>query len=363
MVEVTAAPADIVAAMLDQMGSLLPHVAQIIAPIEAARDRIRGYYGDRITVLPELGAPFTPVTAIDGANITDRLVVGDRVATLAVAVRTDPTGAAAVLRHHAWHDLHPHTPDLDTLARAVMMTDELSLLDAAHEDMALIDGAFPTHLIGIAAGLASTDETTREVVIERVNGDGVLGAIPLLARPNVVACPKSDSSMALWDGCAQDLDLVGRGLPDKALASLILHPGEVITLPSAALPWQAFHATIAKVSDPRARAVAHTLAAAAVPVIGDGTAQVMLTVPRGGTFAVKVEMPAATDAFTAADNLATIVAHIPAPHLQEPLPQYLADTVAKSLSAAAAAHMQQLRLDVANHDLTHLPYLTGYRTL
>lgn len=340
-------------------------IQALLAPARSNKEHIRALFGPAIRPIPNGERTYWRVSAADGGYTINNMVIGDHVTTLAVSAtqHVDPTIGTTATAPRIWSQMRAHSPDQETLARAIMMTDELALLRGLQSDtVAIIDGSHSGHLAAIATALASADPAVRDEVIARAAGADLIDTITESATArHIVACPKSDSSTALWAYVADQLGLRGSALPDKVVATLILDPGEMILTPHSTVAFERFTAAVARASGP-ALALAQRLEAAAAPLL-EHPLRVAHLKPVGGDIALRVEMKPDVDDFAAADLIQAIAADCQPPFVQEPLTQYLADLGAKAVSALAEVQMGRARLDLdATGDGTYQALLRNYRT-
>lgn len=347
-------PSDVVAALLNDAPSLLDRSRSMIEPVQRERDAIRAFFTsqNRLTALSEETGGFQ-VGCTDGGYTTSPFIIGDHVATMAVAVAQRDVGqAVGVVGHRQWSDFRGHSPDTETLAKAVMMVHEIELIAALPEDgVKIIDGSFLTHLTSIYTGLASSEEIVREEVIKAASSPAFLeGLREVVSNPFVVACPKSDSSLTLWAEAAQALGLGSAGVPDKALATLLLQSGEVLKAGGDAFSWERLTLARAHVTDPRAKAVAENLAAITAPLVGKGTVNPLFVKPHGSNLCTRIEAKDTLTSFDLDDVVVSISETVTSPFMQEPLAQYVADIFAKQVSTGTSVQVENLRLDLESLD-------------
>lgn len=359
-------PSEIMATLVSNTPSLADSVRSLVDPIRAEREAIRRYFveGGHIETLDYDAASY-PVGAADGAYLTSQTVVGDFLATLAVATAQTEDGSVEVHgtpRH--WTDFRPHSPESDVLAKAVMMLHEQVLLSALPAGMVkIIDGSHVTPLIAIFIALSSPDEAVREQVIDFAQREGLADALGTIAGDDdVIACPKSDSSTDLWEECSTALTLHGSPMPDKALATLVLEPGEVMKhTRNPPDSWRHLHAVENRVTDSRAKILARKLTTAIHP-LRQGEIAVHHAKPHGAFSVIRMEMHPGVE-FAEPDILASVCSSVHTPFIQEPMSQYLADIFAKNLAVLTDLQMEETRLALAETgDASYLEYLTHYRT-
>ena len=350
-------PSDVVAALLHDAPSLLERSRSMIEPVQRERDAIREYFTaqKRLAPLSDETGGFQ-VGCTDGGYTTSPFIIGDHVATMAVAVaQRDEGQAVGVIGHRQWSDFRGHSPDTETLAKAIMMTHEIELLTSLPEDgVKIIDGSFLTHLTAIHTGLASSEEVVREETMKAASSPGFLdGLREAVSNPLVVACPKSDSSTALWDEASKALGLSSTRVPDKALATLLLQSGEVLRAGPGAFSWERLRLARAHVTDPRAKTVSENLISITAPLVGKGTVNPIFVKPHGSNLCTRIEAKDSLVSFDLDDVIVSIGETVTAPFMQEPLAQYIADTFAKQVSTGTSVQAENLRLDLESLEGSH----------
>lgn len=343
-------PSDVVAALLHDAPSLLDRSRSMIEPVQRERDAIREHFAaqKRLAPLSDENGGFQ-VGCTDGGYTTSPFIIGDHVATMAVAVaQRDEGQAVGVVGHRQWSDFRGHSPDTETLAKAVMMAHEIELLASLPEDgVKIIDGSFLTHLTAIYTGLASSEEVVREETMKAASSPGFIeGLREAVSNPLVVACPKSDSSTALWAEASQALGLSPTGVPDKALATLLLRSGEVLRAGPDAFSWERLLLARAHVTDPRAKTVSENLTSITAPLVGKGTVNPIFVKPHGSNLCTRIEAKDSLTSFDLDDVIVSIGETVTAPFMQEPLAQYVADIFAKQVSTGTSVQVENLRLDL-----------------
>lgn len=343
-------PSDVVSALLQDAPSLLDRSRAMIEPVQQQRAAIRDHFTTQNRLHPLSDEPGGfQVGCTDGGYTTSPFIIGDHVATMSVAVaQRDEGQAVGVVGHRQWSDFRGHSPDTETLAKAVMMAHEIELLAALPEDsVKIIDGSFLTHLTAIYTGLASSEASVREATITAASTpEFQAGLREAVTNPLVVACPKSDSSTALWDEAAQTQGLAGTPIPDKALATLLMHSGEVLRAPADAFTWGRLTLTRAHVTDPRAKTVADELTTITAPLVTEGTVNPVFVKPHGSNLCTRIEAKNTLVSFDLNDVVTSIAETVIAPFMQEPLAQYVADIFAKEVSTGTSVQAENLRLDL-----------------
>lgn len=354
------APVEMLADIIDASPSIATMMDALIGPILNERQHIRDHLHDEghIHTLPTSSLT-TSIACVDGALTSSPLAIGDHHCTLSVAL-TSTRGNVEVTDKRAWAMFLAHSPEADLLAKAVMLTNELILAATTSAEITLLDGSHATHVSAITDLLANaTTRDTYNHYLDAVGGHQVvLDAVThALTSPTVASQQKQDSSTNLWGALAATLNLTGTGLPDKPLASLILDEGEALTHPASTPSWHTVERNTRGATPGR---LSGDLRAIIEP-LADRHIAVSHVRPHASPFALRVEHKATDDTFGLLDMLAAISSDCAAPHVQEPFVQYLADKVAKSVSAAATLQLETARIDAATAGHPELvPYVLHY---
>lgn len=358
---------DLVAAALDASPPLADRFRDMLTPIQQYGEVIREHYASQgaIYTLEQDPALYYP-GAVDGAFVNTPWSIGDHLATLVVGVQTTAGGEMEVVRHRSWTDFHTHDAGSEALVTAVMMCHELLTVPdlVGPGRLTVIDGSHLTSLVAVNTALASPHERVRRTVLDLAENEGLIEAVETIARTGtVIACPKANSAADIWRECAPQLGLPGDGFPDKVLASLILHPGEVLMSTRSAPDWGRLHVAQNMVSDSGVKTFAERLALAANTLREPGV-QVYHVKPQGGDFAIRAEIKPVDGDFATDAMLNSLTQDCCPPHTQEPVVQYVADLLAKQVSSLADVQIGQARNELAESgDTEFLNYLMQhYRT-
>lgn len=356
------APVEMLADVIDSSPSIAAMMDDLVGPIITERQQIRDHLhaNNYVRSLPP-NSMTTTISCVDGALTKTPLAIGDHHCALSVAVDSR-TGEVDVAGKRSWATFLAHSDASDKLAKAVMLTNELILAAEATQrsPLTLLDGSHATHITAITDVLGNTNAATCERFLDAVGGPQVLHDTirATITTPTLLSQQKQDSSTNLWDALARDLNLTGTGLPDKPLASLILDDGEVLTHPACEPAWSNVAANVATAKPGTLRAAISDLVQ---PVAQNKTIIVSHIKPRSSEFALRIEHKATPDSYTELDMLAAIADDCAPPHVQEPFVQYIADKVAKSVSAAATLQLETARIDASSAGYAELvPYILHY---
>lgn len=349
------------ASVLGQAPSIAAMMGDLIEPIIREREAIRDHLllSGHLSATPSY-APTTPLICTDGALTSSPLSIGDHYATLSVAVESTK-GRLNLRDHKAWSTFVPHSPSSDKLASAVMLTHELALAATAPDTaLVVLDGSHATAITTIADLLANTDKTTVRRYLDVVTQKDVYDWIVAVMTSNhIVAQQKHDSSTHLWDALtAAGLHLTGTGLPDKPLASLILEPGEALTHPSCAPAWETTAAHLSTAASGTLRGALRDLLE---PLVVGRSIRVSHVKPPHAQLALRVEHKADLAGQALAACFASLAHDTVAPHVQEPVVQYMADKMAKNVASASTIQLESARIEAGlggHADL--LPYVLHY---
>ena len=316
------------------------------------------------------------MAAVDGAQIQEQLYAGDLLVAVAVAAEgLTPTGRLGEApAHKAWSRFVNHDSDNDRLGKAAMVAQELALLRGLPHDMCILDGSHQTPVIVLNSVLASQSREVRLHAVEVLRENDAVAALAALCDPatggKIVACPKADSSrdlgVLLTDRLAQ---VKSFNLPatDKVLASLVLEPGEMFKAFQVPAQWANLHIKmrddVDERQEPGLKLLARDLNKAIQP-LRDRKIRITYAKPPACNTAVKIEFKDWKGPDWRRQTGAMIAAETPAPHLQEPFAQHLADQWAKSIGVGVQAQLQGVRLDLTDsRNPTFLEYLVrSYRT-
>lgn len=363
--------------MLREIRPLSDEARGLLLPMIEQRDELRDRLLGRGWIEPvDNRRAIGSTVAVDGAQVQEPLYAGDLVVAVAVAAEgLTPAGRLGESPvHSTWQRFLNHDGDNDRLAKVAMGAQELKLLQGLRHDMCILDGSHQTPVIVINSALSSQSAQVREKSLEVLQRYDCAAALRDLCDPElggkIVASPKSDSSRdligLLQERFAQDrvFDLPGT---DKVLASLVLEQGEMFQAFRVPKSWEGLHiATREELrrnrDDPLVK-IANELNQAIQP-LRDRKIRITYVKPFGSNTAVKVEFKERKGADWRRDVGAMVSAETPAPHLQEPFAQHLADQWAKSIGVGVQAQLQGMRLDLAeSSDPMFLEYvLRSYRT-
>lgn len=334
---------------LAQLPPMAEHLRACLAPLAEQRNILRSVLGDAgaLRTLPSDGT-YLSLAAVDGAYTLAPLFVGDQINILALATQSElHTGNVSIEGRRSINEFFPHAAGNEMFARTMMLAAELELLSSTSDDgvLTVIDGSHTTAITAIFEAL-SIDGPAQERICDDVMSDQIISSLEDMAeRDTIIACPKSDSSTAVYNFAVAQGVHIPVCFPDKVLASLVLDPGESMTLDTLTPAWGRYDITSEHITSPKAQAlrdrVHETVAGLRTGI------RVALVKPPGSSTAIRVETKASVDDFETVDHWQAVVDDCAPPYTQEPVAQYIADYFAKSVSEIAKAQLDTARLDLA----------------
>lgn len=183
----------------------------------------------------------TSLVAIDGGNASEKLSGGDLIvagATLGEGIKSKKifTGSEEV-PSEVFSTILPHKSYNDKIEKSMRALLELRILAAVNADVKIIDGAYLGNISQILYALIDQESSVSDAVLEHnfFDSDGLLNkALTEILYPprprgnNIIAVPKSDSSMYYVNNILDKFNLKDLGLSDRLLAARILKPGEML---------------------------------------------------------------------------------------------------------------------------------------
>jgi len=377
----------LVANLLEQIPGVAERVNALLSPSVALRSRIREHLLANDALLQVAAEPDTRgLVAVDGARVQQSWFAVDFLAACAVAAPGRRVEGGMDLAVDAEIAALPRTIDTDRAASLVMSALELGVAAQVRDATVALDGALVTNYLSFFATFPHlTSAEAIELVVEATHERALAGARRITdATGPVIALSKADTGRVFAETWEQQLG-EHVALSDKLLASVVLEPGEFL----APLPQLGFVNMQPRASDDdhgafagvdrglraRAQQLISDLGEALRPAMRASAEQRVMSTyvkPAGSITAVKMEFitPSVEEAIpTARDLVKVVVGDTAGPHMQEPMSQYLADTLAKGVSPA----ITPLRARLVDHLRTAHPgdggaesymrwLLTDYRT-
>jgi hypothetical protein len=293
-----------------------------------------------------LGYPPLPTTcAADGSYGIERLLASDLVATAAVAVEglTPPSEKRhwQQPRHKTFIKAEPHNPDTATVARAIMIGDELLLAEKAPHDLILIDGSLTIPIIYFNQALNKAPETMELQCSKQFteNAPHYLEAYATILKAersdkNFVGLPKYSTRREIGKqlGWASQYD-------DRSMLTFLLKPGEFTRPLAMEQPDQKWHLNINRLPS-KIRNRSDAFASSVINNIE--RIFIIYYKPHDWLPAIRIEVPnvIATNKHRLAIVIQGIKHQCATPSMLEPYPLYLADRTVKALARAIPAFRQ-----------------------
>jgi hypothetical protein len=354
-----ALPAAVLAAISECAGAC----RETLTRLEGDRDRLRASLARRIQTAPD--GPVRRLCAVDGANATVPAAGAAFVAIAAVAVED-----VALTDQDVLVKLMPPVEELESILGGIRTLMELRLLAkrvrATSSGLFLLDGSFYSALLDINRLLVRFAQEARgpqvpawwapfRELIEAFFNDEDWRLVLTCRR--VVAHPKQ---AAAANDVAQLAPHLSGTVTDRTLWSTVLEPGEY-ALPSPLVKQDRPHLLTG------ARAAGGEGFAAKRLAIEEGYGQLYVIYyrPDASGPAYRLELPGALIAREPLGAvLATFRSALQVSAVQEPLPQFLADTICRQVGRAIEATAEGARTTLQNEFGLALTqrYLGPYRT-
>lgn len=360
----------------EELGQKVAELLEKIGNLRAgARERLHGEgLLRRLDEFPPTSLP--TVCGVDGASGVEALVGHDLVVAVGVAVE----GLTPPDERRYWPEPHfsyflgaePHRGENRLLSRALMVAFELGQAANAPHDVVLLDGSFVTPISALHQALSRGEEAL-----------GPAGGAPLFDKlletvsqavrhyHRIVSARRTDKIWLAVPKYTSKREIGSRlnlevNLSDRALASLLLQPGEFLGPVPLERPsdpsWSGYY-----LSDRHLDTEARELKKDLEETLRDGIRVLYFRATLSNP-ALRIEVPR-----TVAENEYRLSAALQAlrwqssvPGLLEPQPLYYADRMAKSLSVALPALRGVLTYEVLRSypgDVSDVSFvLHGYRT-
>lgn len=328
---------------------------------------------NRIKRFADLEAVSSPsVAAVDGGLAIEKSIGADTILVAAVGVeglvREDRRKWTGVQYRHWKRVLSHEGDDAKRFASGVMAALELEIATQAPHDVVIFDGSHLTPIIGLNSMLSLTIESLSPLAAEILEQHQTLRTLAnFFTRPSIVSMVKYDSSRELslsWFEGKFPFD-------DRTLMTTLLEPGEYSIPVSAAQTkerrqqLQDLHIRIAYPNFPDKDTMNAELERAIQPARRDN---IFVTYYRPYDFAPAYRIELKQEAIRSSVRMATILQavkeQVVSPEIREPYPQYLADEMAKSVSAGLRALNSVVVFDLADTGAERLlrMLVQSYRT-
>lgn len=364
--------ARIVDGILDHATAITETLTTGIGLITNSRDAIRDTFltAERIQPLPAYTGSDYSICAIDGAMVVEPLYSIDMLATVAVTADGLAGTRTAPTLNRTWADALVRDTANRTIATLHMFTDEAGLLLASEHDTRLIDGTHFQTFIEFTKAFNSKGipAATATALLTAISWEHLLTTLTTPGN-GVASLAKAEQSTDLMTELRRAFPALEAmpTLTDKALAALVLEPGEILTPKPVSHRPNWLDSNIDGPTTPAFTAFTHALAGIR-EAIRDGRIHNAFIKPHTSTGTVRVQYATPDRAATHTDPataqlLARIAAEVVGPDIQEPFPQYIADIEAKSVAIGLNALKQSVTTTLADTHPDLAPLLIrGYRT-
>jgi len=293
-----------------------------------------------------LGYPPLPTTcAADGSYGIERLLTADLVATAAVAVEglTPPSEMRhwQQPRHTTYIKSEPHHPDTATVARAIMIGDELLLANKAPHDLIMIDGSLTIPIIYFNQALNKAPETM-DLQCSKQFTENVPSYLEAYAT--ILKAERSDKNFIGLPKYTTRRE-IGRQLgwppqyDDRGMLSFLLNSGEFTEPLVMEQPDQKWHINTNRLPS-EIRNQSDTFTSSVINNLE--RIFIIYYKPHDWLPALRIEIPnvIATNKHRIAMVIQGIKHQCATPSMLEPYPLYLADRTVKALARAIPAFRQ-----------------------
>jgi hypothetical protein len=352
---------DLLARLLEKGREVASRTAELASEFSRQRVTVRENLeqSDRIfEVEPSLldGVTMPSVSAIDGAHIADSRAIGDICAAVAVAV-----GPGDEPRSVDWMGTVPRNARNKEILTGIMSAMEIRLAASSDADLVLIDGSMTSGLINITKAIALAGKGTTELeqmALALKSAEMRDAAMEVLTSKRFVAVPKYTTTNKEF---VHDLPDSLRDFDGRTVATMALRPGEMTTMFGG------------KDSDQRSfqdkkRQVSNALGFSDVEyaefVYASTSVAWSYYRPHAWTPAFRFDVPPALadDVDHGRRVLKTLYETTLSPGIREPLPLYIADTLAKQISIGVSPIMDMAAVDYQEDDDALILMIMGYRT-
>ena len=344
-------PAALVDDVLRQTSDVARELLTSFRQVREEREALRSKLADSGLVIAEssLGHPPLPTTcAVDGSYAIERLLTTDLAAAAAVAVEglTPPSEKRhwEAPRHRTFIAPEPHLSDTPTVLRAVMLGEELRLINDAPHDLLMLDGTLALPIIYFNQALNKAPSTGQLRCTQQFldNCSAYLQAYLAILRSersdkHFVALPKYSTRREIGKelGWPKNYD-------DRGMLTMLLNPGE-LTKPrhlgqdsEGNISWHLNTQQLPAKAKQETAELSDEVVSALHPL------QVFYYKPQDWLPALRIEVSASVASNS--HRLATVVQGVKhqtaTPSMLEPYPIYLADRTVKALARAIPAFRQ-----------------------
>ena len=339
-------PDDLLRDLLAGAGNVVDEVATLLAPVLDARDRLRGGLLELNLIRTFQAVTPSTIAGVDGGYAVERTSAVDL--SLAVAVGVEGLGSTTTIwdstQYEWWTQVARHDVDAERLARGVMVSEEIAILQGAPHHFRILDGSHLTLVIQLNSALSSESKDIRAEARRVWTRLGTAkGLASVCSASSIVAMPKYDSSRTI----ASELEShLGISIPgdDKFLMGLVLEPGELLVPQQVPVdPWRSLHFTAGAVAE---KDIAEAFSNA-IQSLTERRIQFTYFKPDLLSPAFRLEIKPESDDAELSLLCSTLSSQITGPFVREPYPQYLADVMAKSVGLGLTALQSAVQLGLS----------------
>lgn len=330
-----------------------------------------------------------PVIAVDGGSVFERLTAADLLIAVAVGVEgvnidEKSSGWAGENQYHAWSGVLSHEEYNTRLLQGIMHLMEMIVLGESDYGIMIMDGSHLVPIIKVNSLLSANEEgagaeySTELREFLRVKFDKVIPDIPNIFKrvftdSRVISIAKYNSSKDFIDGVVQE-DTTGVLLDDKAFFSIALKENEY-TVPKSfgqseedrKKRWDDIH-ILCNLEIPEKGELNTEFEKILKPVStknGNESSLYYLYFKPIGELAYRIEIKKdlAENEQALKQVLYNIKRQVAFPFMIEPVPQFVADVMAKHVGAATHSIKEAIRHSSKfNVDKKHLHLFSSYRS-
>lgn len=231
--------------LVQQLGTVsanyFANVAEPAHKILNMRDELINGESPLIRIFTPSDISDVSLACVDGGSLLQQLAGGDLIvaaATVGEGYKSKVVyGSDEAVPSEVYCEVLPHKQSNNDLLSAVRAMLELRVLGKTEADWRIIDGAYLGNVSTFLYSLIKEGSEVRDAVLKTSNYDfdGVLqeAMFELLnlgsVSNNIVAIPKSDSSVIFTKHVFEDEYEVGFKMTDRVLSGIVLRPGEFFT--------------------------------------------------------------------------------------------------------------------------------------
>ena len=352
--------------------------------INSIADKLRD--DNRIVSLDNQSRPLGTVMAVDGGSVFEKLTAADLLVSVAVGVEgvraSSGDGWLGKNQYHAWSGIMSHEEYNTRLLQGIMHLMEMIVLGESNYDTMIMDGSHLTPIIKINSLLSAKEEGAGPEYVEALSNflqsrfHKVIPDIPnifakVFTDKRIIGLNKYNSSKDFIDGVLENTDI---RLDDKAFFSIALREGEY-TVPQSfgqsqeerSKRWNDLHITC-NLEIPEKKDLNSEFEKILSPIMtknNNSSSLFYLYFKPVGEMAYRLEIKQelAEDTEALETMLYNLKRQIAFPFMIEPVPQFIADAMAKHVGSATYSIKEAIRYsDKFKINREHLHLFASYRS-